>query len=207
MDKYQAILLLGPTGSGKTPLGELFERQGLWGHKCAHFDFGENLRKIALTSHRPSFLTEQDIAVIRNCLKTGALLENETLHIASNILRSFIQEREINTEALLILNGLPRHAGQARNIDTIIGARLVVHLECPAEIVKQRIASNSGGDRSARIDDSLEEIEKKLEIFYERTMPLLDHYHARGVKVKQVAMAANTTPEEIYRALEEDYIF
>ncbi len=207
MDKYQAILLLGPTGSGKTPLGELFERQGLWGHKCAHFDFGENLRKIALTGHRPSFLTEQDMAVIRNCLKTGALLENETFHIASNILHSFIQEREINTEALLILNGLPRHAGQARNIDTIIGARLVVHLECPAEIVKQRIASNSGGDRSARIDDSLEEIEKKLEIFYERTMPLLDHYHARGVKVRRVAMTANTTPEEIYRTLEEDYIF
>jgi len=29
MRQYKAIILIGPTGSGKTPLGELIERQGL----------------------------------------------------------------------------------------------------------------------------------------------------------------------------------
>jgi adenylate kinase family enzyme len=42
----EAILLLGPTGSGKTPLGQVLERRGLWGHRCSHFDFGDNLREI-----------------------------------------------------------------------------------------------------------------------------------------------------------------
>lgn len=41
-----AVLLLGSTGSGKTPLGDLIERRGLRGVRCLHFDFGVNLRKI-----------------------------------------------------------------------------------------------------------------------------------------------------------------
>ena len=45
-----ALLLIGPTGSGKTPLGELLERSGLWGRPCRHFDFGERMRRIALQS-------------------------------------------------------------------------------------------------------------------------------------------------------------
>ncbi len=40
MKKQEAILFLGPTGSGKTPYGELIEWQGLGGRKCAHFYFG-----------------------------------------------------------------------------------------------------------------------------------------------------------------------
>ena len=44
--RRRAIVLLGPTGSGKTPLGDLIERCGLWGAPCLHFDFGACLRSI-----------------------------------------------------------------------------------------------------------------------------------------------------------------
>ena len=47
MPPSDAILLLGPTAAGKTPLGQLFADRGLWGRPCVHFDFGENLRRIA----------------------------------------------------------------------------------------------------------------------------------------------------------------
>ena len=207
MYQYQAILLIGPTGSGKTPLGELIERQGLWGHKCAHFDFGENLRKIAATNPQPSFLTEQDMALIRDSLETGALLENETFHIASVILRSFVQKKEIDAGDILILNGLPRHVDQARDVGALLDIVMIVYLQCTAETVQQRIQLNSGGDRAERNDDSLAEIEGKLGIFYERTMPLLDHYRAKGVKVEQIPITADTTADEIHRILEGDHLF
>jgi adenylate kinase len=44
--KHQALLLLGPTGSGKTPLGERLERRSLRGRRCHHFDFGASLRAV-----------------------------------------------------------------------------------------------------------------------------------------------------------------
>jgi len=207
MHQYKAIILIGPTGSGKTPLGKLIERQGLWGRRCAHFDFGENLRQIAVTNNRPSFLTEQDMTVINDSLKTGALLENETFHIASGILKFSIQEKEINTGDILILDGLPRHVGQARNVDAILDIGMIVCLECSAKTVQRRIALNSGGDRADRIDDSLEEIKGKLEIFHERTVPLLDHYRAKGVKVEQITITVDITPEEIHQSLEGDHLF
>ncbi len=207
MYQYQAILLIGPTGSGKTPLGELFEQRGLRGRKCAHFDFGENLRRIAEKGTRPEFLQQQDMALIHDSLKTGALLEDEAFHIAWGILKGFVREREIDSGDVLVLNGLPRHPGQARDMEAAVDVKLIVNLECPAETVRQRIASDSGGDRVSRVDDSREEIEEKLRTFNERTVSLLDHYLARGVKIKRVQITVNTTPEEIHRALEEDHLF
>ena len=43
----KAILLLGPTGSGKSPLGDELEANGLNGRRCLHFDFGRRLRRAA----------------------------------------------------------------------------------------------------------------------------------------------------------------
>ena len=46
MARPAALLLIGPTGSGKTPLGDLLDREGLWHRRCCHFDFGERMRRI-----------------------------------------------------------------------------------------------------------------------------------------------------------------
>ncbi len=44
MGKYKAVLLIGATGTGKTPFGQQLETQDLWGKRYHHFDFGEQLR-------------------------------------------------------------------------------------------------------------------------------------------------------------------
>ncbi len=48
-----SILLLGPTGAGKSPLGNQMEQNGIRGKRCFHFDFGHELRSIAEHNLQP----------------------------------------------------------------------------------------------------------------------------------------------------------
>jgi len=43
-DRPEAVLLVGPTAAGKTPLGDALQAGGLWGRACRHFDSGRGDR-------------------------------------------------------------------------------------------------------------------------------------------------------------------
>ena len=200
---YKAILLVGPTGSGKTPLGKMCERKGLWGRSCLHFDFGEQLRRIANGDPASLFVSRRDMAVIFRSLETGKLLEKEDSYIAGKILKSFVKWKGAGKYAMLVMNGLPRHLSQAEYVDSLVDIEMVVYLDCSAEVVKQRILLNSGGDRTERADDSLPEVEMKLKLFRERTFPLLDYYRSRGIRVEQIEVGTGSTPDTIYHSLND----
>ena len=196
-----ALLLLGPSGSGKSPLGDSLEQEGFCCRRCVHFDFGAALRRVGDGGLRGDVLTDEDVAVVRRMLQTGALLEDRDFPIAEKILLTFIRERDVGSDDIIVLNGLPRHPGQARDLESVLDVLMVVHLECPASVVRDRIRLNSGGDRTDRVDDSPREVENRLRIFKQRTAPLLDHYRTKGVKVHNVAVAVNTTATDILRRL------
>ena len=200
---YKAILLVGPTGSGKTPLGEMCERKGLWGRSCLHFDFGEQLRRIVKGDAAASFLSLRDMAVIFRSLETGKLLEKEHSHIAGKMLSSFIEEKGAGKDVLLVMNGLPRHLSQAKYVDSLVEMEMVLYLDCSPEVVKQRILLNSGGDRTARVDDSLPEVEMKLKLFRERTFPILDYYRSKGTRVEQIEVGTESTLDTIRHSLND----
>lgn len=77
-----SILILRPTGSGKTPLGNCIERHGLKGSRCVHLDFGHELRCIAGSPARPGEFSQSEISCIKEVLHKGILLENEYYYIA-----------------------------------------------------------------------------------------------------------------------------
>ncbi|MBT3293820.1 MAG: AAA family ATPase [Verrucomicrobia bacterium] len=199
--RCEAILLLGPTGAGKTPLGDLLAAQGLGGRRCVHFDFGAQLRRVA--EEGGCGLTADDRAYLQKVLTEGALLEDETFYIARAILEAFMVENGVEAQDLVVLNGLPRHAGQARDVGEVLRVTRVVALECTAEVVHDRIATNSGGDRGNRIDDSVAQIAAKLELYAARTHPLLDHYRSEGVQLRLVPVAVETTPDAIVEMLNQ----
>lgn len=201
MNKNHAILLLGPTGSGKTPLGSYLEQKGILGKRCFHFDFGNELRNIEKADVSSSQFTKDDLEYIKKVLKEGALLENETFYIAEKILNSFIIKNSITNNDLIILNGLPRHIGQAKDVDSIVTIKLVIYLDCSFEVIKGRIQLNIGGDRSDRTDDSIEKIKRKLEIFHDRTSPMLQYYKKKKIPIEKIRVSVNTNPDEIIRYL------
>jgi len=195
------ILLVGPTGSGKTPLGALLEERGLAATECRHFDFGAWLRRIAFGEFRSPRITDEDLATLAASLCAGTLLENEHFHIARDIFLDFVAGT--GPETRIVMNGLPRHLGQARDVAMLVEMRLAIHLRCTPDVVAARIESDTGGDRAVRTDDSDEEVARKLRLFEDRTAPLLDHYRVQGVEIAEIDVTAAVTPAEMWQLLQE----
>ncbi|MCS7305155.1 MAG: nucleoside monophosphate kinase [Thermoguttaceae bacterium] len=258
---YKGILLLGPTGSGKTPLGQLLAHRGIWGRRCVHFDFGYWLRWIASdhSSEAPppqpsSFLpecsqasqtsvasetdrtrlpeqayslcseyfTREERQFIQQVLLSGALLEDKDFWLAVKILKYFLvleglaepevlrqpqsqplkKPKDFSTEPLIVLNGLPRHVGQAEAMKSWVDVQAVVYLDCPAEVVLERIRSNIGGDRQGRTDDDLQCVQAKLATYQARTQPLIAYYQSRGVPIVRLPVTTTITPAETWQELQ-----
>ncbi len=197
----EAVLLIGPTGSGKTPLGNHIEQHGLFGRRCHHFDFGHQLRTIADAESAPEGFTETEHHFLQDVLSKGLLLEDQHFPLAKKIVRDFLADRCFDESDMLLLNGLPRHAGQARNMSELVNVTCLLVLECTAEDVRARIQGNTGGDRTDRIDDTEEMIRKKLEIFRGRTAPLIDHYAEQGSRLVKLPVHAASTVETVYARL------
>jgi adenylate kinase family enzyme len=194
-------LLVGPTGAGKTPLGRLLEGKGAAGRRCFHFDFGAELRAVAASPERASSLSPAEVEVIRRSLATGALLEDHEFPIALKVLRAFAREKGLREDDRLILNGLPRHIGQARMMEDVVRVQVVISLEAAPEVVRERILLDTGGDRVERPDDELHAIRQKLVIFRMRTLPLVEYYENREVPVVRLTVRAKMTAADMYGAV------
>jgi len=202
-----AILLVGPTGSGKSPLGDTLQEKGLHGVPCAHFDFGSHLRAVALAREQVAGLSAGDRDSVRSVVRSGVLLEDGQFHIARAILSAFFVTANVDERTLVVLNGLPRHIGQARDLRSIVSVQGVVTLECPAAVVLERIHTNAGRDRTRRIDDDLEAVQARLETFRQETIPMLDHYRAEGVTLMPLAVGPRTTGRDLWRELAATGLF
>ncbi len=198
------VLLVGPTGAGKTPLGARMAADGFRGRRAAHFDFGEHLRGAAAAPGDYPLLTAEENDIIKNSLETGALLTDDQFVIAEKLLLSFARAARLAPSDWLVLNGMPRHVGQAERVCGMLRMALVVSLECDDDTVLARIATNAGGDRTGRADDQRAAVLKKLSIFKAQTAPLLDSLAGRGIWVERVPVSPTTTPREILARLNED---
>jgi hypothetical protein len=125
MEHYNALLLIGPTSAGKTPLGAYLQTHGINSTACHHFDFGAHLRRIGAGTWRPHLLDNEDIVVVEKALATGALLEDQQFHIARHVLRSFAEDLKISDDNPSCAQRLaapcrpsPRYSGSSASTDT-----------------------------------------------------------------------------------------
>jgi adenylate kinase len=193
----RALLLIGPTGAGKSPLGMLLEEKTGW----AHFDFGHRLRMIA-SGDDAHGLNNDDVNFIRNLLEEHALFPDERFGIVEKIIAFFLNER-VDAPGI-ILNGLPRHTGQAKSIAPLLDVCCLAVLNCSPEDIAERIIRRKKGltsDHSDRSDDTPKAIAKKIEIFHNRTKPLIDFYRERGIKILDLPVSAETDESDLASAV------
>lgn len=165
-----------------------------------------SLDGLAAGDRKNDIFSLRERAVILNSLASGALLEDEDFPIAAKILDRFVRERRLGPGDRLIMNGLPRHAGQARRLEKSVKVCAVIELAGTSAVIDKRIRRDAGGDRAGRVDDSLKAIERKLEIFETRTRPVIDFYARREVPIISIPVGARTTADEMLARLEHEDI-
>jgi adenylate kinase family enzyme len=69
--------------------------------------------------------------------------------------------------------------------------------------VLERIRTNAGGDRTERSDDDPDSVRKRLEIYQQRTAPLVEFYRSAGVRIIELPVGTTTTAAEMRAALQE----
>ncbi|RUM89579.1 MAG: hypothetical protein DSZ24_00860 [Thermodesulfatator sp.] len=188
----KALHLVGPTGAGKSPLGQALEREGFLGRRVLHFDFGAELRRVA-TGEDLSEFTLEEVYFVRRVLAEGLLLEDEHFPLAEKILRAFLRRKGACEEDLLVLNGLPRHLGQAREMLRLVDLRLAVELWGDHQVLWRRLQEDPAGDRRGRSDDTPELVARKLRWYEERTRPVLEFYSQRGISVLRLPVSLEDT--------------
>ncbi len=196
-----AVLLLGPTGAGKSPLGDALDFHGLFGRRCLHLDFGAELRSAVSGGKESAAYSPEDLDFIHGVLERGLLLENEHFPLAEKIITLFLEQKGFTQRDLLILNGVPRHIEQAKDIEEIARIHSLIVLDCGAEEVFCRLGNNAGKDRTERIDDGPKLVEKKLKIFRERTAPLVAYYQQQGSRICRIEVSGEMTAGQAYEKL------
>ncbi len=81
----------------------------------------------------------------------------------------------------ILIDGFPREVAQAEEFESQFGRScdVLLFLEASEEAVTQRLLSR--GETSGRSDDNLEAIKKRLEVYREKTAPVIAAFAVRGL--------------------------
>ncbi|HRU05003.1 MAG TPA: nucleoside monophosphate kinase [Candidatus Brocadiia bacterium] len=197
----RALLLIGPTGAGKSPQGMLLEKAGAG----LHFDFGHELRQSVADPAAAPF-PPRDAEFVRSLIQSCALLPHDRFDIALAVLRAFMKRRAFDPAAQrLILNGLPRHEAQARDLAPHVHVDKVAVLEAAASVLAQRVERRRAGltlDHAGRDDDHAAAIAAKLRVYEAQTRPLIAFYASQpGVEILRLTVDGTTTDATLHAAL------
>ncbi|KAG9233552.1 P-loop containing nucleoside triphosphate hydrolase protein [Amylocarpus encephaloides] len=132
--------------------------------------------------------------------------------------------------ASFILDGFPRTAGQAGQLDNLIPINLVVSLRTPAEVIIERIAGRwvhapsgrvynttfnapkvagrddiTGEKLTKREDDDEETWMNRLAKFEETSEPLLNHYAQKGVLWEVSGNSSDEISPKLFKEFEERF--
>ena len=179
------LVLLGPPGSGKgTQAGRLAIELGI-----PAISTGEILRaqQESDTSHG---------AELRLYLDRGELVPDR---LVVEIIRHRLSDSD--TSDGFILDGFPRTSTQGRALDLMLGElrrplQLALYLAIGAPALIERLKQRDALEQ--RSDDRAEVVAHRIEVYLAKTTPLIDYYRHDG-RLREIA--ADRTPEEVYRAI------
>lgn len=199
------IIICGAPGSGKGTQAGLIAQH----YHLKRITLGDILREEV---KRGTQLGEE----IKKYMSKGELVPDD---IVKEVIEKNIERDNF------ILDGYPRNIKQAKTLEKIfeeenINLDYFIYLDVSKEEIIKRLSmrrickkcganyhlenmppkvpnvcDNCGGDLFQRMDDTLEVIQRRWEVFSKDTQPLIDYYRAIG---KLVIVDGNRTPQEVF---------
>ncbi|KKT68160.1 MAG: Adenylate kinase [Candidatus Collierbacteria bacterium GW2011_GWC1_45_47] len=169
------LIILGPQGSGKGTQAKLLADK----YNLNHISTGELIRQ-EVASNSPFG------RVLQEKINTGELISDSELF-------SVLEKTPLNQKNGFILDGTPRNLFQAQELEKVfkrVGVKLdkVVLLTLSHEESLNRMRKRA--EIEHRTDDNDEAMQKRLELYQNETVPVIDFYRQQG-KVIEV----NGTPD------------
>ena len=180
------VIMLGPPGAGKGTQAERFARA----HGVPKVSTGDILREAVQAN------TQLGRAA-KATMDAGNL-------IGDDVMIGIVRERLERADALrgFVLDGFPRTVVQAGALDQLIDGRgplVVVDIAVPDDVLIRRLATRRicskcgvnaaiewtgacqkcGGAMIARVDDGVEIVRERLNVYLRQTKPLVDYYSTR----------------------------
>lgn len=202
------IVLAWIQWSGKWTQWKILERK----YNFKIFDTGARIRDIA----------KEDTTLgrdIKKCIDSGNLIPIETLQV---ILKNFLDNQAPDTN--IIFDGVPRNLAQKDFFDKTVGEVKIVHLNIPKSEAENRVIGRKicfscqstypksydhkfcekcWGKIWVRVDDSDDAaLQKRIDIFVNETIPVIESYKAEGKVIEIDSMQdISTVSEQIENAL------
>ena len=175
--KTVRLILLGGSGAGKSTQAKRLSRI----LNIAWISLGDELRAEISANTQLG-------GQVKPAVEQGELVQDETM---IELIRQRLQRADAGSG--WVLDGYPRTAFQAEELDFLLdelGQALdwAIWLEVPEDILMERSQARS------RLDDQPNAVQRRIELLYERTVPMLDYYDYRQ---KLLRIDGNQSPEGV----------
>ncbi len=168
--RYKSILLFGAPGSGKGTQGKILGAiPGFF-----HSSTGDIFRSLDLQSEMGRTVWEYS--------SKGRLVPDElTIQIWMNYLKGMEMINQFHPETeIIVLDGLPRSANQAKILESTIDVLKVIHLVADQAKMVERLRRRALKEN--RVDDASDEvISRRFDVYQKETKPVLEYYPANKV--------------------------
>ncbi|KAI8564622.1 hypothetical protein RHMOL_Rhmol03G0195100 [Rhododendron molle] len=168
--------VLGGPGSGKgTQCLKIVETFGF-----THLSAGDLLRK-EISSN------SENGAMILETIREGNIVPSELT------VKLIQREVESSENDKFLIDGFPRTEENRQTYERVVGAEpnIVLFFDCPEEEMVKRVLSRNQG----RIDDNIDTVKKRLEVFNALNRPVINYYSGKGKLYKIPAVG---TEDEIF---------
>lgn len=153
------LILIGIQGAGKSTQGNLLSEK----LKIPYLSSGHIFRNMAKEKTPLG-------RYMKEVLNSGSLVPDSKV---VPIIEEYLQKSEY--EKGYILDGFPRTVPQAKRFSN--GVDLVIYLDVSDKEALWRLSGRV--DEGVREDNTLQALRKRIELFHEKTKPVLSHYKRR----------------------------
>jgi adenylate kinase len=183
------ILVLGPQGSGKGTQARRIKAM----YGIQHVATGDMLREM---KDLPTELGRE----LKGVMDRGELVNDELM---IRLIRDRLSRGD--TVGGFVLDGFPRTMPQAEALGQALDELgrdidVVFDFQVPdREVLMQRMLRRAAEE--GRSDDTPEAMQRRLELYYSETAPLIEYYRSHQANV--VGVHADRTVEEVFREIDD----